>query len=40
VNQRANEIPIIIARYRADAGIAGAAALTMQAATATEMAAP
>ncbi|MGZ4789835.1 MAG: ROK family protein [Terriglobales bacterium] len=40
VNQRANEIPIIIARYRADAGIAGAAALSLQAATATEVAAP
>ncbi len=33
VNQRANEIPIIIAKYRADAGIAGAAALTLQAAS-------
>ena len=31
VNQRANEIPIIIAKYRADAGIAGAAALSLQA---------
>ena len=31
VNQRANEIPIIIAKYRADAGIAGAAALFLQA---------
>jgi len=30
VNQRANEIPIIAAKYRADAGIAGAAALSMQ----------
>lgn len=30
VNQRANEIPIIIAKYRADAGIAGAAALSLQ----------
>ncbi|HVZ16081.1 MAG TPA: ROK family protein [Terriglobales bacterium] len=38
VNQRANEIPIIIARYRADAGIAGAAALTLQAASAAEVA--
>jgi glucokinase len=34
VNQRANEIPIIIARYRADAGIAGAAALSLQASSA------
>lgn len=32
VNRRANEIPIIIAKYRADAGIAGAAALALQAA--------
>jgi glucokinase len=31
VNQRANEIPIIIAKYRSDAGIAGAAALCLQA---------
>jgi glucokinase len=31
VNQRANEIPVIIAKYRADAGIAGAAALSLQA---------
>jgi glucokinase len=31
VNQRASEIPIIIAKYRADAGIAGAAALSLQA---------
>jgi len=31
VNQRANEIPIIVAKYRADAGVAGAAALNMQA---------
>ena len=30
VNQRANEIPIIAAKYRAHAGIAGAAALNMQ----------
>jgi glucokinase len=30
VNQRANEIPIIIAKYRADAGVAGAAALSLQ----------
>ena len=39
VNQRANEIPIIIARYRADAGIAGAAALSLQATAVTEVAA-
>ena len=32
VNQRANEIPIIIAKYRADAGVAGAAALSLQSA--------
>jgi glucokinase len=31
VNQRANEIPVIIAKYRADAGVAGAAALSLQA---------
>jgi glucokinase len=34
INPRANEIPIRIARYRADAGIAGAAALTVQTAAA------
>ena len=31
INQRAKEIPIVQARYRADAGIAGAAALSLQA---------
>jgi len=36
VNQRADEIPMIIAKYRADAGIAGAAALSLQASMATE----
>ena len=27
LNQRANEIPLVLARFAADAGIAGAAAL-------------